>query len=152
MTQETEKKYKKFYGFEIANNTDEKLYNIPLFLGEDDLSIHQIEKISYLSKTDGLSYNDVIKEIRQSGKKISTIIVYASGDYPKYVGRQLFCLLSSNLFPDSPRIFTLDPYQYPPDVRVTHFDDSIKELSSDSQITMSYLMPELKVIFHILVD
>ncbi len=149
MTQETEKKMRKVYSFEIANNTDEKLYNVPFFSIENDETNHPSSKISYTSRTKGLEYKDLVKEIRESGGKIHEIMMYASGDYNKFVTKQLFCCLESDLFPYLVRQLTLDPYQHQGFVTRTIFDESINSLGIDSQINISYLMPEVKVILHI---
>ena len=129
----------------IRNLTDEKLFDVKLL----DYEHEKQKKIGYFNGYTGTNYNDVLRYLQSARAEIYQIYQFVSGDYQKFLNRQLHIVLQHitydcNRNEESHSIpFLIDPYQMKENCSVTNVKDC--PISFNSNLILSYLMPEVEV-------
>jgi hypothetical protein len=144
------KKLDKPYVIHLQNTTDEKLFNVKLF----DQNFENQRKVSYSNEPREISYQQFLLQINNNNdeRKMGRLQIIASGDYRKFVDKQLRCPLylkfgsvNGNYVQIKENIL-ISPYQQQTNMAVieTNFN-----FYSGIQIELEYLMPEVSVSLYI---
>ncbi len=128
----------------VKNLTDEKLYDVKVF----DLDFEKQKKIGYSMGVNTISYTQFMHALPAMPMLIRQIQIIASGDYQKFVDRQVsstIAFINSSVdgtkFTE-PKPMIINPLQFQRNTAIMNLDF---ELSGLSQIELFHLMPEVSV-------
>ncbi len=131
----------------VNNLTDEKLYDVKVF----DCEFEKQNKIGYSLGVNTMSYLQLMYSLSNNPMIIDSIQVIVTGDYKKFVLRQLnssLAFINKNVdgcVLTNPTHVRIDPYQFQEYTAIISGLDF--ELSGLSQIELFHLMPEVSVKF-----